>query len=47
MDKSILRNIAGCYKIGIHHRHFCRDNFIYKKFQEIVPVRVTFNIVTI
>ena len=36
MDKSILRNIAGC-KIGIHRRPFCGDNFIYKKFQEIVP----------
>ena len=34
-------------KIGIHCEHYCGDNFIYKKFQEIAPGGVTFNIVTI
>ena len=30
--------------MGIHHRLFCEDNFIYIKFQEIVPNGVFFNI---
>ena len=34
-------------KIGIHRRLFSGDNFIYKKFQEIVPGGVTFNTITI
>ena len=42
MDKSILRNIAGCYKMGIHQRLFYGNNFIYKKFQEIAPGGVSF-----
>ena len=29
-------------KIGIHYRLLCRNNFIYKKIQEIAPGRVTF-----
>ena len=40
MDKLEILPVAT--KIGIYHRLFCGNNFIYKKFQEIAPGGVTF-----
>ena len=48
MDKYIfLEILLVATKIGIHQTLFCGDKSIYKKFQEIAPGEVTFNIVTI
>ena len=48
MDKDIFRNIAGCYQNkNSSHTFFVGINPSTKKFKDIVPGKVTSNIVTI